>query len=452
MTKVDKENYIKGEKMPVEYNDAHAALRGFANSKLNSSLILSAGMNPRLYSYLEAFDDFYPSESGELKKKIILKVSDYRSALIQGKYLAKKGIWVSEYRIESGLNCGGHAFASNGMLLGPILQEFKDNRASLTASLHQMLQKALDEKKRECPENPLPLKITVQGGVGTAKEHEFLLDHYGVDSVGWGSPFLLVSEAAMIDEETQDLLAEATEEDLYLSHISPLGVPFNNVRGNTKDLEKAALIMAGKPGSTCPKRYLVLDKEFTDIPICTASKHYQKLKLNALQEEVDGEEERQQTVDRITEKTCLCVGLASSAMIAANSEDDEMKPGVTVCPGPNMAYFSEKVSLKKMVDHIYGRVNIIKRNDRPNMFIKELTLYSNYLKDQIKKLQFPVIDAEMKNIERFKANLLHGIQYYKDLFSGYAQGILNKEINETESLSIMEEDISQLTDELAVSE
>jgi hypothetical protein len=43
MTKVDKANYLKGEKLPSEYNDAHAALRGYANSKLNSSIILSAG-------------------------------------------------------------------------------------------------------------------------------------------------------------------------------------------------------------------------------------------------------------------------------------------------------------------------------------------------------------------------------------------------------------------------
>ncbi|HMR16897.1 MAG TPA: hypothetical protein PKD13_10495, partial [Mariniflexile sp.] len=78
MTKVDKDNYIKNEKLPVEYNDAHAALRGFANSKLQSSVVLSAGMNPRLYAYMSQFDDFYPNESGTFKKKIILKVSDYR--------------------------------------------------------------------------------------------------------------------------------------------------------------------------------------------------------------------------------------------------------------------------------------------------------------------------------------------------------------------------------------
>ena len=45
-------------------------------------------MNPRLYSYIEKFDDFYPDASGDIKKKIILKVSDYRSAIIQGKFPA----------------------------------------------------------------------------------------------------------------------------------------------------------------------------------------------------------------------------------------------------------------------------------------------------------------------------------------------------------------------------
>ena len=88
MTKVDKDNYKDGEKLPVEYNDAHAALRGFANSDLCSSIVLSAGMNPRLFSHMEQFEDFYPDRNGLIKKKIVLKVSDFKSALIQGKYLA----------------------------------------------------------------------------------------------------------------------------------------------------------------------------------------------------------------------------------------------------------------------------------------------------------------------------------------------------------------------------
>jgi len=122
MTKLDKENTFNNEKLPMMFNDAHAALRGFANSNLHSSIVLSAGMNPRLYSYFEQLDCFFPNEHGKLDKKVILKISDYRSALIQGKFLAKKGIWISEYRLESGLNCGGHAFGNEASLMGLILQ------------------------------------------------------------------------------------------------------------------------------------------------------------------------------------------------------------------------------------------------------------------------------------------------------------------------------------------
>src|SRR5690606_30415530 len=115
MTKVDKANYDQnGDPLPQEYSDALSALRGYARSNLRSSVVFSAGMNPRLYSYCEDFEDFFPSEGQLPKKKIILKVSDYRSALIQGKFLAKKGLLVSEFRMESGLNCGGHAFATEG--------------------------------------------------------------------------------------------------------------------------------------------------------------------------------------------------------------------------------------------------------------------------------------------------------------------------------------------------
>ena len=131
MTKLDKINYKKNKALPDEFNDAHAAVRGFAKSKVQSNLILSAGMNPKLFGYMAELDEFFPDAEGNLEKKIVLKVSDYRSALIQGKFLAKKGLWVSEYRIESGLNCGGHAFATDGYLMGPILEEFKNNRVAL---------------------------------------------------------------------------------------------------------------------------------------------------------------------------------------------------------------------------------------------------------------------------------------------------------------------------------
>ncbi|MDX1638136.1 MAG: hypothetical protein R3281_09215, partial [Balneolaceae bacterium] len=127
MAKVDGLNYEKnGTPLSPEFSDANAALRGYARSNLSSSLVLSAGFNPRLYNYLTEFPDFYRDEEGRIKKKIILKVSDFRSALIQGKYLAKKGLEVYEYRIESGLNCGGHAFATQGHLLPSLLREFRE--------------------------------------------------------------------------------------------------------------------------------------------------------------------------------------------------------------------------------------------------------------------------------------------------------------------------------------
>lgn len=109
MAKVDRLlNNAQGQPLSSEFSDANAALRGFAKSKLQSSVVLSAGFNPRLYNYLAEFREFYRDTTGSLKKNIVLKVSDFRSALIQGKFLAKKGLEVSEFRIESGLNCGGH--------------------------------------------------------------------------------------------------------------------------------------------------------------------------------------------------------------------------------------------------------------------------------------------------------------------------------------------------------
>lgn len=139
MTKVDKPRFDEdGNPIFDEFSDALTALRGFAQSELSSPVVFSAGFNPRVYGYCEHFPEFYPNAKGELIKQIVLKVSDYRSALIQGKFLAKKGIWVSEFRIESGLNCGGHAFATDGFLLGPILEEFKQKRNELNSTLYEL--------------------------------------------------------------------------------------------------------------------------------------------------------------------------------------------------------------------------------------------------------------------------------------------------------------------------
>ncbi len=436
MTKVDKDNYIKKEKLPVEYNDAHAALRGFAQSKLKSSVILSAGMNPRLYAYMSQFEDFYPDTNGHFNKKIILKVSDYRSALIQGKFLAKKGLWVSEYRIESGLNCGGHAFATDGYLLGPVLQEFKEKREELRTNIQNVLNKELENQGRVVSNNSLELKVTAQGGVGTVEEHEFLLEHYELDSIGWGTPFLLVPEATTVDKKTLNQLVDAKEEDLYLSGISPLGVPFNNLRTNTKDLEKKAFIDKGRPGSSCPKRYIALNKEFKETGMCTASREYQYLKIKELDNKDLSPEDYQESFNKITEKSCACVGLGTSALLAHNIDTKVEGDGVSICPGPNMAYYSKIMTLKNMIDHIYGRDYMISRTDRPNMFIKELHIYIDYLKNKVEEAKKSMNKKEEKYLVTFTNNMKAGVLYYQNLFATVAhtfEDIKESVLNELEA-------------------
>jgi len=451
MTKVDKDNYIKDVKLPVEYNDAHAALRGFTNSKLQSSVILSAGMNPRLYAYMSQFDDFYPTETGLFKKKIVLKVSDYRSALIQGKFLAKKGLWVSEYRIESGLNCGGHAFATDGYLLGPVLAEFKEKREELRASIEAMVNQELINQGRTVSQKPLEIKISAQGGVGTHEEHEFLLNEYDLDAIGWGTPFLLVPEATTVDKKTMDKLILAKEEDLYLSDISPLGIPFHNLRNNTKDFEKEANINKGRPGSPCPKKFVALNKEFKESGLCTASREYQYLKIKELDAQALPSEEYKLKWNKITEKSCTCVGLGTSALLAYNIDTKVEKTGVSICPGPNMAYYSKIMSLENMTDHIYGRDNMITRTDRPNLFIKELSIYIEYLKNKLEETKTIMTIKEEKYLQTFTANLREGISYYKTLFNNLKntfqeikEDVLSELENSDKTLSLISIEIQDL--------
>lgn len=417
MTKVDKDNYQNGQKLDIIYNDAHAALRGFAQSNLNSSLVFSAGMNPRLYSYLEAFDDFYPDENKVTKKKIILKVSDYRSALIQGKFLAKKGIWISEYRIESGLNCGGHAFATDGYLMGPILQQFKDSKEELINTLDTIYKNALKQKQKPVPNKKMTIKISAQGGVGTSEEHRFLQHNYNIDSIGWGSPFLLVPEATLVDKQTRLKLEIAKEKDIYLSDISPLGIPFNNLRGNTKDEEKEININKGRPGSSCPKKFVSLNKEFNEKGLCTASRKYQYLKLKELDEKNLSPKEYEKQFNKITEKSCTCVGLGTAALLANNLNTKVEGSGVSVCPGPNLAYFSKTMKLKEMVGHIYNNNNVMEVKNRPNMFIKELSIYMDYLKNKIEEANEIMDLKESKYLSKFINNMMDGIQYYQQLFA-----------------------------------
>ncbi len=441
MAKVDNLNFsADGQPLPVEYSDALSALRGFANSTLSSSVVLSAGYNPRLYSYLEKFSDFYPDENGVLRKKVILKVSDYRSALIQGKLMAKKGIWISEFRIESGLNCGGHAFATDGLLLGPILEEFKHKRGELADELFTICNNANTANQRIAFTKMPAIKITVQGGIGTAGEDEFLREYYQLDGTGWGSPFLLVPEATNVDEHTLQQLATATKDDYYLSNASPLGVPFNNFRLSTSEQQRTQRIDKGRPGSPCYKKFLATNTEFTATPICTASRQYQDLKIKQLKESGLPDAQYEQEVNTLLEKDCLCEGLTASVFLKDHIPVPHNLKAVTICPGPNLAYFSGVRSLSEMIDHIYGRKNILNSLPRPNMFINELNLYVEYLEKEIAKCSEALNRKQQNFFNTFRENLLSGINYYRSLIPDLkkeTQQYLDKMLEELNSYQLM---------------
>ncbi|MEO6134062.1 MAG: hypothetical protein ABIP35_02850 [Ginsengibacter sp.] len=418
MTKVDRDVKGKDGDLLPEGSDAVAALRGYAKSDLsNSSVIFSAGMNPRLYNYLASCDEFDLNENGEFKKKVVVKVSDYRSALVQGKYLAKRGIWVSEFRIESGLNCGGHAFATDGFLLGPILEEFKIKRQDLVTELFEIYREASDKIKSKNLINPPQLVVSFQGGLGTHEEDIFLQKNYELVGTGWGTPFLLVPESTTVDDNTLRLLCNAKKEDVALSHNSPLGVRFHYLKGTTSDKEKMDRIRKGKPGSPCTEKHLVSNTEFTEEPICTASYKYQKLKIAQIESLDLPVAEHGKQIKNVLDKECLCIGLSNSAAINYEKTFVKKLDAVTICPGPNIVNFSKVVSLQTMIDHIYGRTNLVTNPSRPHVFIAELNLYINFLKEQLEaEKREEMVPRRIKYFQTFYTNLKAGINYYRDLY------------------------------------
>jgi len=415
MTKLDRANYDRMcEPLPDTDSDALSALRGYANSTLTSGIVLSAGLNRRLYAYFSSFPDFFADETGWIKKQIILKISDYRSAEIQGRFFAKKGLWVSEYRMESGLNCGGHAFAGNGNLIGPVFAELSAKREKLYRELSGLCRKALASQQQTVPEDFRPFRVTAQGGIGTAAEDAALRRLYGIDSTGWGTPFLLVPEATQVEPGTRAKLQQAREEDVYLSDVSPLGVPFHNLRTSPSELHKEALIAADNPGSSCPLGHLVSNTEFTEQPICTASRQYQALKLASLKALALPPGELEEHTRRVLAKSCICSDLGDTAYVLQDIPKEE---GVfpAICPGPNIAYYDKVVGLREMVDHIYGRGEALQRSDRPHMFVKELSLNLDYLERLIHDLNAGFGKTKDADIAEFQVNLADGIDYYCDL-------------------------------------
>jgi len=439
MTKVDRMNYRKGAVLPPEYSDTRSALRGYANSTLRSSIVLSAGLNPQLYTYIAHFEDFFPNLEGKLKKQIVLKVSDFRSAEVQARFLAKRGLWVSEYRIESGLNCGGHAFAAKGHLMGPILEEFSKKKDELVQQTYDQYLKALPAQYQGSVTEPPNVRLTVAGGIGTADEHQFLLKYYDVDKAGWGTPFLLVPEVTNVDDEHLSKLAEATEDDVYLSAASPLKVPFWNLRTSASEETRRRNIVEGKPGSLCPKGHgAIFDMEFTKVPECIAARRYVTQKVDSLENADLTEDQRDWLVEDALAKSCICHDLSGGASIKLGID---LNATPCICCGPGIVNFSKIASLEEMVGHIYGRLSLLTNSDRPHMFIKEMSLNIEFLKDEIEKFKLELTTNGAKYFQEFKENLLKGIDYYRKTAEKFVE---TKRTRFLEDLKAQKEALEQL--------
>ena len=413
MSKGDRDLYRNGEKLPAKYSDASAALRGFAESTLASSIVFSAGINPRLYSYAAEFDDFFPDANGELKKKIILKVSDYHSAEVQGRFLAKRGLWISEYRVESGLNCGGHTFATKGHLLGPILEKFAEKKRELVEQLRATCVKALAQRGIASDKLPRDVRITVQGGIGTAEEDLLLREVYGADGTGWATPFLLVPEVTNVDDEHLRKLCAAADGEVYLSDSSPFGLPFWNLRTSASENARRLRIDQGHPGSPCTRGYVKLfNTEFTPLPICTASRQYQRQKLEQLAHANLTEPQRAALREAVLAKSCICHDLAGGATLKLGI-DPPATPAI--CCGPNIVNFSKIASLDEMVGHIYGRTSLLTNAARPHVFLRELAINIDYLSEELKKHRLGISSHTLGHFQEFRDNLSDGIDHYRRL-------------------------------------
>jgi hypothetical protein len=269
----------------------------------------------------------------------------------------------------------------------PSCEEFRAKRAAIADELFGLASAALVQAGLPIFPVVPEQRFTVQGGIGTAAEDRFLREHYGMDGTGWGSPFLLVPEATNVDPATLRQLSNARPDDFYLSWASPLGIPFHNFRPSSSEQQRKARIAKGRPGSPCYKNFLSTNTEFTERPICTASRQYQHLKIKQLKSAELEAATYTQEVSAVIEKDCLCEGLGAAALLKEGLNPAHRLEAVAICPGPNTAYFSKVVTLRTMVDHIYGRVDLLAGVERPHMFAKELSLYMDYLKRELQQVR-----------------------------------------------------------------
>jgi hypothetical protein len=300
-------------------------------------------------------------------------------------------------------------------LLGPILEEFKQRREELAQSLWNTCVESWKAKNVCIPDARLAMRVTVQGGVGTAAEHSMLISRYGVDATGWATPFLLAPDVTAVDDNLLDQLLDCQPEDVYLSDSSPIGIPFWNFRDSPSEEARRKRAADGHPGSPCPKGYLQFAVSSSGTPLCLASHDYQHRRLAVLKEQSPELTEAQ--VEKVTRKSCICHELGGSAL-RKYGLNSSVTPAI--CPGPSLIWFRRRTNLDEMVNHIYGRQSLIDEDARPHMFVQELSINIDYLKQWLAPALNTGDQNGRKNFREFAQTILAGIQYYRERIAEFA--------------------------------
>lgn len=400
-----------------EFSTTMLALQGFAESRGEGAVVFSAGYSPHLYRYTSSFDSFFATADAPARKKIVLKVSDYRSAAVQGRFLAKSGVWVSEYRVESGVNCGGHAFLGTASTLPATLRDFRDRRDELVEQLFVIYAKALEKLGKPVPDAAPPVRVTVQGGIATAEEDRFLREHYRIDGTGWGSPMLLVPEVTNVDPDHMTKLLEAKPEDVQLSHSSPLGVRFWMLTTSASEEQRKKRIADGTPGSPCVKHLVEINDEFGVPPLCAASRVFMMKKIAKIRETETDPARQQELINQAMERACICHDLGGGVL---RNYDIDDRCATCICCGPNIVYFSKQATLREMTDHIYGRKALPVAVDRPHVFVNELQLYVDNLDDPREFCDSPDGTRNLVTLGKYCEGIREGIAECRELMDQFS--------------------------------
>lgn len=112
----------------------------------------------------------------------------------------------------------------------------------------------------------------------------------------------------------------------------------------------------------------------------------------------------------------------------------DRKATPAVCCGPNIVNFSKIVTLEEMVGHIYGRVSLLTDPTRPQMFIRELAIYIDYLIAELERRQLGFSPHAIEYFQEFRKNLRDGIDHYRRLADRFEAQQRTRFLDELERL------------------